>query len=204
MLIDDSSMTRQSLLRRAREQHSQAWHELVELYSPLVRSWCRGRGLSDHHCDDCVQDVFSAVTRSLEQFQPTGANGAFRSWLWTITINKIRDAARRDARHPAATGGSSAALRIENTADPIRADSALVDSDPEESSELEIQDLTRRAVTQIRDEFAKRTWQIFDRSVIDGVCTAQVASEFEITSATVRKVRSRILRRLRQQLGDIA
>ena len=44
---------------------------------------------------------------------------------------------------------------------------------------------------------------MFARAVMDGITTLQVADEFEVSAATVRQTRSRILRRLRQQLGDL-
>ncbi len=55
----------------------------------------------------------------------------------------------------------------------------------------------------MRGEFTERSWGIFERSVIDNVPTAVVAQQFQVTDATVRQIRSRILRRLRQQLGDL-
>lgn len=201
MVLDDSSVTRGSLLRRAKQRESRAWNDLVALYTPLVQRWCRRCGISPHQTEDCVQEVFSSVTKSLNRFQPTGENGAFRGWLWTITINKIRDFARREARHMQASGGSTAMQRINQAVDPVAVDPASHDQDP--TDELDLSHLARRGREQIRDEFAERTWKIFDRSVIDGIASSQVANEFQVTTATVRKVRSRILRRLRQQLGDL-
>ena len=79
----------------------------------------------------------------------------------------------------------------------------LQDSDAEPSSAAELKSLVSRALDQIRNEFELRSLDIFMRSVIDQVATDLVAMEFHVQPATVRQVRSRILRRLRQQLGDI-
>ncbi len=201
MVLDDSSVTRGSLLARAKQRDSQAWSDLVDLYTPLVQSWCQRCGISIHQADDCAQDVFASVAKSLDRFQPTGNSGAFRGWLWTITINKIRDAARRESRHLPPSGGSSALRQIQEVPDPLETDPASFDRDP--TDPLDLSHLAARGLQQIRDEFAQRTWRIFDRTVIDGVPTSQVAEEFQVTAATVRQVRSRILRRLRQQLGDV-
>lgn len=75
--------------------------------------------------------------------------------------------------------------------------------DDEPTGDLQLQQLTSRALSQVQSEFEARTWKAFWRSVVDGVATSQVASELNMTEATVRKSRSRILRRLRQQLGDM-
>lgn len=62
--------------------------------------------------------------------------------------------------------------------------------------------LVRRAVAQVQAEFEPRSWQAFWRSAVEGIATAVVAAELGVTAASVRQSRSRILRRLRQQLGD--
>lgn len=86
--------------------------------------------------------------------------------------------------------------RIHAVADPV----SVPDAEPSEDNALN--DLLARGIGQIRDEFADRSWEVFQRAVIDGVTTAKVAEEFEITAAAVRQTRSRILRRLREHLGD--
>ena len=86
-------------------------------------------------------------------------------------------------------------LALNNVVDPVP------NEEPTES--LQLQELTERALAQVRLEFEERTWQAFWRSVVDGIGSAQVAQELGITAATVRQYRSRILRRLRQQLGDV-
>ena len=63
--------------------------------------------------------------------------------------------------------------------------------------------LVKRAMNQVEADFEPRTWQVFTRSVIDQTATIVVADEFGITQAAVRQIRSRVLRRIRQQLGDI-
>jgi len=56
---------------------------------------------------------------------------------------------------------------------------------------------------QVRAEFKPKTWKIFERTVVDQLPTDIVAKEFNVSAATVRKIRSRVLRRLRLQLGDL-
>lgn len=75
--------------------------------------------------------------------------------------------------------------------------------DEEPTGQFELQQLTSRAMTQVQSEFEPRTWQAFWRSVVDGIATDEVARELQISTASVRQSRSRILRRLRQQLGDL-
>ncbi len=59
-----------------------------------------------------------------------------------------------------------------------------------------------RALDLVRGEFAERTWHMFWQTVIDGRATAAVAADLGVTDATVRQARSRILRRLKEEVGD--
>lgn len=191
------SSTRASLIARVRERESQAWYQLVDLYGPLVAHWCHQCGLDSHATADRLQEVFTSVAQGLDRYQPQRSSGSFRGWLWTITRNKIRDAIRRDARHVAAKGGSSAVGQLQRIPDQPR----LPELEPSASEPLNA--LVARGLQQVRGEFEPRSWAIFERSVIDGQATARVAEEFQVKPASVRQIRSRILRRLRQQLGDL-
>lgn len=192
-----SSDTRESLLARARSREDPAWRELIGLYSPLVAYWCRRCGFDSATIADCIQEVFSSVARHLADYRPHGTQGSFRAWLWTITRNKARDIVRRNYRSPQGVGGSSAWCRLSELPD----ESAIPDDEPSEITS--IQELTHRAMEQVRDQFAAATWQSFWRCAVDGLPTALVAQELSLTESAVRQNRSRVLRRLRQQLRDV-
>lgn len=192
-----STGTRLSLLERARMREQQAWQELVDLYSPTILRWCNRFRASPEVTADCIQDVFSSVARALDTYQASGTSGAFRGWLWIITRNKLRDAARRNARHAAATGGSTALGILHQVPE-------LAELPSDDPSDMEdVQSLMRRAIEQIEQCFESRTWQAFWRTTVDGIATSVVARELDLAPASVRQARSRVLRRLRQQLGDL-
>jgi RNA polymerase sigma-70 factor, ECF subfamily len=195
-----SSVTRLSLISRAVARQTDAWTELVDLYGPLVAHWCRRFGCDTHATADCVQEVFTAVYISLGRYQPGERAGSFRAWLWTITANKLRDRLRAERPHDRARGGSSAMRGMHAIADPNDAMAEIPDEEPTSSDEL--RGLMVRAMEQVRAEFEPKTWDIFIRSVVDQLSTQAVAQQYQITEATVRKIRSRIMRRLRKQLGD--
>lgn len=168
----------------------------MRLYAPLIGHWCRRCGLNSHDAADCVQDVFASLANSLAKYETRAANGAFRAWLWTITRNKVRDFYRRRIRQPNAEGGSSAQRSLVEIPD-----ASIPDEEPSDAAQLD--QLIRRGLEQVRDEFESKTWQSFWRTAIDGISTAVVAEQLGLTLAAVRQNRSRILRRLRQQLGDL-
>jgi RNA polymerase sigma-70 factor, ECF subfamily len=193
-----SGATRASLISRVRCHESKAWCELVELYGPLIAHWCYRFELDSHTTADCVQEVFAAVSSGLPQYRSRNNHGSFRSWLWTITRNRVVDQLRRKQSQGLAKGGTSAMDKLRQI--PAASEEETAD---EPSSDAELKRLVARALDQIRNEFETRSMNIFQRSVIDQVATAIVAAEFNVQPATVRQTRSRILRRLRQQLGDI-
>jgi RNA polymerase sigma-70 factor (ECF subfamily) len=55
----------------------------------------------------------------------------------------------------------------------------------------------------VRGEFEERTWEAFRRTVLDAQPTDETAAALGVTPAAVRKARSRVLRRLRERLGDL-
>jgi RNA polymerase sigma-70 factor (ECF subfamily) len=188
-----SELTRPSLIERVRHHDSQAWQLMVSLYGPLVAYWCRRNGLDAHSTADCLQEVFVALSQSMTAYVPTNRPGSFRGWLWGITQNKLRDHRRKHERQIAATGGSTAMHLMQQ----------VVSGDDEPESSIINNRLMRSALDVVREEVEPRTWSIFERSVIDQMPTSVVASEFNIQPAAIRQIRSRILRRMRQHLGDV-
>jgi RNA polymerase sigma-70 factor (ECF subfamily) len=66
-----------------------------------------------------------------------------------------------------------------------------------------LRDLYRRALQLIQGAFEERTWQMFWQTVIEDRPTADVAAEYGVTAAAVRKARSRVLHRLKEEVGDL-
>lgn len=55
------------------------------------------RAIMDHHqAHDLSQEIWVKVFRALPRFRP---EGSFRSWLFSIALNHVRDAKRRNARN---------------------------------------------------------------------------------------------------------
>ena len=193
---DSRGSTQYSLLRRAAMRDGRAWQELVELYGPLISTWCRRTGADWHMTADCIQEVFLVLTKRLDTFRPTGMSGAFRAWLWSIAKNKLIDLFRASNRQPLASGGSTAHLALQSVA----SEQDWMRDEPTEP--FDIGSLTRRAIEQVRSEFTSQSWTVFERTVVDGIDTSIVSKELGISPSAIRQAKSRILRRLRQQLGD--
>lgn len=179
------------LIERARNREPLAWERLVQLYGTLVYSWCRQSGVSPTDAADIFQEVFRAVHVHITEFRRDEPGHAFRGWLWTITRNKIRDHLRRTSGRPQAVGGSEAMLQLLGYADATSSDAADVASGTSLLCGMEI----------VQAEFEDRTWQAFWRTTVDGIPTARVADELDMSVNAVRLAKSRVIRRLREQLG---
>lgn len=174
-----------------------AWNRLVKLYGPLIERWCRQWGLQSHDIADVAQEVFQAVATHVSDFRKERAHDRFRGWLCVITRNKVLDHFRRLGREPAGAGGSEAVQKFAAVA-AVSADESC-EGDGDEDKRL----LFERALDLIRHEFAEHTWRAFWRTAVDGVAASDVAAELAMTSGAVRVAKSRVLKRLRTELGDL-
>jgi RNA polymerase sigma-70 factor (ECF subfamily) len=198
--VRSGGSTSRSLLVDAKLRLPAAWERLVRLYAPLVASWCRGWGVAEQDIGDILQEVFSTAASHLDRFRKEQPGDTFRGWLWTIARNKVRDHFRRCAAEPAAAGGTEATRRMQQIPDTNASGES-----PDVAGDLPLLDnLLCRALASIRGEFHERSWQAFWGVVVDGRLTADVAADLEMTPGAVRVAKSRILLRLRRELGDVS
>jgi len=193
-MADES--TSMSLLNRVQSQQRDAWFRLVYLYGPLVDRWCRGWGVPTTDVEDIRQEVFLSVSSGLATFRRDRPGDTFRGWLRVIAHRKFLDFCRRRQRQPIGQGGTDVQQRLLQTPE---TESSLADDDSPE----EIKGLQRRGLELIRGEFEERSWQAFWRTAVEGQAPADVASDMEMTPAAVRKAKSRVLRRLKEELGEV-
>ncbi len=161
--------------------------------------WCRRSGLKREDAADVFQEVFASVAGGIDRFEQNSSRGTFRGWLRTITRNSIHDHFRKAADRPAAAGGTDAQQRLARVPD-VLADNAI-ESDEEESHETS--SLLHRGLELVKGEFEPRTWEAFWRATVEQERTADIATDLGITANNVRQAKSRVLRRLRQELGDL-
>src|SRR5262249_54063015 len=146
-----------------------AWGRLVNLYTPLIRSWLTRQGLPRQDADDVTQDVLAVLVRRLPDFERRPRTGAFRRWLRTITTNCLRDYWRAHKGRPRAAGGPNVQEALEQLADP--------DSGLSRQWEMEHdQYVTQRLLEQIRPCFEATTWEAFRRTALEGASPDEAAA----------------------------
>ena len=149
-----------------------------------------------------LQEVFSAVASHLNRFRKDRPGDTFRGWLMVIARSKAMDYFNSRNREPAGAGGTEASMRMQEILDPcasVRLDAEK--SDPDE--DVIFNEVLLRALDSIRDEFHERTWQAFWKVVVEGRDTSDVAADLSMKPGTVRVSKSRVLLRLRHELGDL-
>ena len=182
-----------SLLEQMRANDPAAWSRLIGLYQPLVHYWCTRGGVRPADTEDVAQEVFAAAAKSVDHFRRDQPGDTFRGWLRGVTRHCVQMHFRRNLGRPAAEGGSDAWNALQAIADP------LIDSD----EEAEVGQIYRRALDLVRTEFEERTWQAFWLTAVEGRSTAAVADEFGLSTAAIRQAKSRVLRRIKDELGDL-
>jgi RNA polymerase sigma-70 factor (ECF subfamily) len=191
----DSGLTRPSLLLRIRDAaDSDSWSEFADVYGPLVRAYCRRWGLQDADARDVEQEVLAQVSRSIAAFEYEPARGRFRDWLGTVTRRKIARLLER-SKDRRGTGGDDANARL----------AALEASgtDPEWTSDFHAR-ILETAFARVRPCFEASTWDAFARVWADGQPAARVADETGLSIDSVYAAKSRVLKRLREEVLSLA
>lgn len=184
--------TSYSLLECLRsEADADSWQRLVGIYTPLLQSWLRRHevlGAAD--VEDLTQEVLLAVSRDLPRFQPTTARGAFRAWLRAILVNRLRNFWRSRQHRPNAVGGSDFLQQLEQLEDGATGLSQLWDQEHDRH-------VMGRLLDLVQPQFAPKTWQAFQRQVLDGAPADQIAGELDMPLHSVYAAKSRVLKALR-------
>ena len=185
--------TRLSLIARVRDPaEAEAWREFAAAYAPAIYRLARRRGLQHADAEDVTQRVMTAVSRSVAEWTPDPARGRFRSWLATIARNAAANALAR--RPPDAAAGGSSVMAI------LSGHPAAEGPSPD-LAELEFRrGLFRAAAERVRSEFRGGTWEAFRLTALGGMPAEAAAAELGVSTGAVYTARSRVIRRLREEV----
>jgi RNA polymerase sigma-70 factor, ECF subfamily len=180
-----------SLLERLREAPERdTWEKFVEMYTPLLFAWTRRLGLSEHDAADLVQDLFTVLVEKLPHFQ-LDKTKSFRAWLKTILLNRWRNRQRQQAAENVTRGDSV----LKDLAGPVAV--------PEFEEAEYRRYLVRRALELMQAEFQPVTWKACWEYVVLDRSATEVAAALNISVNAVYLAKSRVLRRLREELDGL-
>lgn len=219
-------LTSLSLLERVKADDQQAWQRLVDLYTPLVCHWCARWQVTGADADDIVQDVFLAVSVSIERFQrprlavaapseplseprptenvgsdaPSTATGGEATGTFRGWLGAITRNKLRDfyerRQRQPAAQGGSDVHRLLQ-----EIPAATLSDDASDAAQLS--DVYYRALELIRGDFQEHTWQAFWQTAVENQTPAEVAAALGMSRVAVRQAKARVLRRLKEEVGDL-
>lgn len=185
-----------TLLGRLQSQQDPAsWQTFVDIYSPLISRWLARSPLQNADHEDLVQEVLKIVVQKLPDFQRQ-RQGSFRAWLRVVTVNCLQGHWRSEKYHALAAGGSDFQLRLQELEDPGSELAQAWDAEHDRH-------VVRRLLELIEPQFEPMTLQAFRRVVMEGQKPALVAADLGISVNAVFLGKSKILRRLRQELDGL-
>lgn len=183
-----------SLLVRAGRGEDSAWRELIALYGRRVYAMARSRVRRDDLAEEIAQSVFATIAAKLsagEYFE----QGRFESWLFRITMNRVRDEARRRARQAEPTDpevlGNLATVVDNSTSSQAAGTNAAADE---------------KELGSLRDAMGRLTDA--DREVVElrhhgGLSFQQIAAALEEPLGTVLARHHRALRKLKDLIEGV-
>ena len=185
--------TSRTLLDRLKDrQDSQAWRLWLTVYEPWLRDWLGQHRLQSADIDDLLQNILVVVSQKLPAFVHNGQRGAFRAWLKGILVNEVRSFVRRRQRQSAEAPADWLDLLEDNTSELSR------QWDREHD-----QQLARRLLAAIQPDFEPQTWEVFRLLVLEDRPTSEVAQRCGMKPNALYVAKSRVLKRLRQELGGL-
>ncbi len=180
--------TRSSLLRRIRDRDDAgAWREFDGLYRPLLMRYARLRGLDRSAAEDVVQHCMLAIQSHIGKFDYDPARGRFKAWLRTLVNNRIRKLARVRREQRAGTRELAGVADNRATLDEV-------------FERVWLAEHLRHCLRDLRDEVEERTYQAFERYVIDQAPVETVCAELNLSAQQLYRIKWRLTRKLKERM----
>ena len=158
-----------------------AWDEFVQRYSGIVYEWCRRHHLQDADAQDVTQNVFADLLRGLKGFDR--AQGRFRSWLYRIVQNGVRDWCRERARRE--EKGTESARKL------LASQPARLDLEARLGEEFDLE-LLEVAEANVRLKVSPHYWDSYRLRCKDGLALKQAREQIGIPVGHVSKYALRV------------
>lgn len=141
---------------------------------------------------DLAQEVLIVVARGVPQFDRK-REGSFRAWLRQITVNQIRNYRRKRHRKPVVDP-------LDGFLDQIADLQGELARKWDQDHDKHVVDVLLAAV---RVDFSEVTWEAFRRFGLDGEPARTVAEALGPSESAVILAKTRVLKRLRREAGDL-
>ena len=133
-----------------------------------------------------MQEVLNDVSKQIRTFEYDPVKGKFRSWLGTITVNKIKKFWKVE------TSSRINTCRIEPDWDAGAPDSHWI--------EIYSEQILDEAIKKVRPYFEDVSWQCFVGTWVEHANPSDVAQSLGVSIQSVYVNKSRVLKRLEQEV----
>lgn len=192
--MSHGNTTHLTFLLRLRDRSDKlCWGEFHERYGQLLYRYARARGASHADAEDVVQEVEMYLFKALDGFEYDARKGRFRSYLRSAVVHAMGRRANRQARQPT--------MLDPHTFDYLAAEQET-SADARWEREWQLHRL-RWAMRSISGEFEPNTLRAFEMHVLAGRPVADTAADLGLSSASVYQAKSRVLRRIKEQLAAL-
>lgn len=185
---DFSHQTRKTLIERLGTNIEADWRQFLNTYWRLIYSTANKKGLTPEDCEEVVQETLLAVFQKISSFRYEPKKGKFRSWLMTITHNKIHDRFRTIYREEAKKG--------------LLLDWAEIHSAPVEHFDWDKdwkQNLFFSAMDNVREKIDPKHLQVFQMSTIDELGAAEVSTFLGLNRLQVYVINHRVCKTVTEE-----
>lgn len=192
--MSTTPLTQPSLLVRIRDECDEdSWSQFVEIYAPLVYGFLRTNGLQDADAADLTQDVLGSVAVAIKSFDYSAKHGAFRSWLFTIVKNRMRNFWRDRDRQARAAGDTQ-------TYDLLAQKPEENDGPTDQWDRAYEEQLFQYAADRVRGRFKESTWQAFWKTAVEGQAAKDAAQELGMSIPAVLMAKGRVISKIKEQV----
>jgi RNA polymerase sigma factor (sigma-70 family) len=195
----NSLATHASLLERLKDLDDQdSWQSFYTTYRRLIFSFAIEHGLTGAEAEEVVQETVITVARNLPEFRYDPARCSFKTWLFNLTLWRIRDQLRK--RHPKE-------VSMHRKPDKANQTGTIERVPGPESERLTAlwekewkDDVFERALAQVRRKVEEKQFQIFDLYVLQQWPAHKVAQSLGVSLARVYVTKHRVYRLLGKEI----
>ena len=183
--------TRLSVLEGIKDPANQpGWERFFNMYAGYVYSIARSRGLNDADANDVLSRVMTGIVGNVDKYDP--ARGRFRSWLYNLTIWRIKNVWRANHARPE--------IPVDIDTLPVVADNTPVTDDEAEWRGA----VTDEALRRLQGLVNPTHFAIFNASVIEELDVDSIRRLYGVSRDNIYQIRKRIKGNFATLLADVA
>jgi RNA polymerase sigma-70 factor (ECF subfamily) len=166
--------------------------QVYETYHGKVRAWA-SKLIGEGEADDVAQEVFVKISRFLESLDEPSK---LSSWVYAITLNTVRDAARKRSARPVPITEGRKLAGAGN--DEPTALACIADGSSRSPEERAMRDEMVACYLDYVNELPRKYFEVYVLSELEGLSNDEIARRLSLSLGAV-KIR---LHRARAQLNE--